>query len=291
VGFTSGEIDGCIKRIEWVSVDYGVYRAATTGSTWRQRLMAACLAGPAVASHRSAAALWDLAGFAPGIIEVTAVRHRRRKPSGVVWHESVRLEERRTGVIDGIPVTDPARTILDLGAVVDLARLLTALDDAVRRRLVSLEGLRHELARWDPRRRGSARVRRAVAARVGEPIPASTLETEFTTLIERFQLPRPCRQWPIRDDDGCLLARVDFAYPAARLVIEIDSLRFHAGPEDWREDLKRQNLVIARGYRVLRFTADDLRRRPDQVNATIRTALSRQDASLDPRHDGERRNM
>jgi predicted transcriptional regulator of viral defense system len=291
IGFTPGEVDGRVKRLEWVSVDRGVYRSAETGESWHQRVEAACLAGPAVASHRAAAALWQLAGFAPELVEVTAVRHRRRTTPGVVWHESVRLDEQTTTIIDGIPVTDATRTLLDLGAVVDLSELLGAIDDAVRRRLVSLDSLGHELARWDPRRRGSARVRRAVAARVGQPAPASVLETEFCALVEAFGLPRPCRQWRIRDDDGRVLARVDFAFPAARVVIEIDGLRFHGGPDDWQDDLKRQNAVMARGYRVLRFTAEDLRRRPDQVNATIRAALSVQDALLDPPGDGGRRNM
>jgi hypothetical protein len=290
VGFTSSEVDGRVRRAEWVSVDHGVYRSAETADSWKQRLMAACLVGPAVASHRAAAALWELVGIPPDVVEVTAVRHRRRKRYDVVWHESVRLEERCVTEIDGIPVTDPTRTILDLGAVVDVTRLLAALDDATRRKLISLDGLRHELERWDPRRRGSARVRRAVAARLGEPVPASELETEFCALVDSYELPHPCRQWPVRADDGLVLARVDFAYPAARLVIEIDGLRFHGGPDDWRADLKRQNVVMSRGYRVLRFTADDIRSRPDQVNATIRTALAPQDASVDPPHDGERRN-
>jgi len=291
VGFSTGEIDGRIKRREWVAIDHGIYRSAQTPPSWRARVTAACLAGPAVASHRSAAALWGFPGFDEDIVEVTALRHRRRKAPGVVWHESVRLEAAATTVVDGIPLTRPTRTILDLGAVVEVTDVVRALDDAVRRKLLTVDGLRRELARWDTRRRGSARVREAAAMRSSDPVPASVLESEFQALIDAFELPRPCRQWPLRDEHGNVIARVDFAYPAARLVIEIDSLRFHAGPDDWRDDLRRQNLVMARGLRVLRFTADDLRRRPDQVDATIRAALGPpRDASLDPPPDGERRN-
>ena len=121
-------------------------------------------------------------------------------------------------------------------------------------------------------------MRLAIGQRTGDAVPASILESDFASLVEAFGLPRPCRQWPVRDEGGRVLARVDFAYPAARLVIEIDSLRHHAGPQDWRDDLQRQNVVMARGLRVLRFTAGDLRLRPDQVNATIRTALQAPDA-------------
>ncbi len=56
-GFTPGEVDGRVNRQAWIGVDYAVYRAAETPTSWHQRLMAACLGGPAVASHRSAAAL------------------------------------------------------------------------------------------------------------------------------------------------------------------------------------------------------------------------------------------
>ena len=286
-GYALGQIDHRVQTNEWVAVDHGVYRAAQTPTSWLQRLMAACLAGPAVASHRAAAELWGFPGYATGLIEVTAVRHKRRKPSDVVWHETVRLDERQATVLEGVPVTRPGRTIIDLGAVVDVTTLLHALDDALRRRLTSLQALEAELQRWGDRRRGSGRVRRAIALRVGQPIPESILESEFEELVRREGLPIPSRQWTVRGPDGTVIARVDFAYPVARLAIEIDGARYH----DDRRDLDRQNAIESLGWRVQRFTARHIRYRPTDVAVMIMSALHHSPASLDAVFQGERRNM
>jgi very-short-patch-repair endonuclease len=286
-GYALGQIDHRVQTGEWIAVDHGVYRASATPASWLQRLMAACLAGPAVVSHRAAAELWGFPGSATGLVEVTAVRHKRRKSTDVVWHETVRLDERQATVLEGVPVTRPLRTIIDLGAVVDERALLLALDDVLRRRLSSLAELEAELELWGERRRGSGRVRRAIKLRVGEPVPESVLETEFEELVRREGLPTPSRQWALRRPDGTVLARVDFAYPAARLAIEIDGQRYH----DVQHDVDRQNAIEGTGWRVQRFTARHIRHRPRDVAISIMTALHHSPASLDAVFQGERRNM
>jgi very-short-patch-repair endonuclease len=290
-GFTDGEIDGRVQRRAWVAVDYGVYRAAETPGSWHQRLLAACLAGPAVASHRSAAALWKLTDFPAGVIEVTAVRHRRRWKGDVVWHESVRLDERDITNIENVPLTNATRTILDLGAVVEERELIRALDDAVRRRLTSVPRLQIELERWGTRRRGSGTLRRALARRVDGVVPESALETAFDELVEQYNLPRPSRQWVVRDAFGQFVARVDFAYPAARLAIELQSVQHHFALEARLRDMERENGLAAVNWRMLQFTAHDLRRRPEVVRAKILAALQSAHALLDHSHEGDLRNQ
>src|SRR5262249_47987129 len=140
-GFSPGSIDKRVSLRLWIAIDHGVYRVAEAPGSWRQRLLAACLAGPAVASHRAAAALWRFPTFGEAEIEVTALRHRRRTADDVIWHESVRLDDRHVTEADFIPITRPVRTLLDLGAVVDASRLLLAFDDAVRRNLASRPAL------------------------------------------------------------------------------------------------------------------------------------------------------
>jgi hypothetical protein len=117
VGFTRGMIDYRLKTGKWAIADSRVYRSASTPPGWEQRLMAACLAGPAVASHRAAAVLWRFPVTSEGIIEVTALRHRRRRASDVVWHESYHLGGHEMTVVASIPITKPNRTLLDLGVV------------------------------------------------------------------------------------------------------------------------------------------------------------------------------
>jgi very-short-patch-repair endonuclease len=289
-GLTLGAIEGRVRWGQWVSVDHGVYRVAETPTSWSQRLLAACLAGSAVASHRSAAALWGFPDCNEREVEVTSVRHRRRKNSEVIWHESVRLGAREVTAIDGIPVTTPSRTIIDLGAVLGEGEVVRALDDAVRRKLTSVAALERDLERWGNRRRGSGKVRRAAARRRSGPVPESPLESEFEELVHRSGLPTPTRQWTVRDRDGDFVARVDFAYPAARLAIEIQSLRFHAGPDEWRAWMERDSALVALHWRVLHVTARDIRARPDHLLRRILQALDHGPASLTREYAGGGRN-
>jgi predicted transcriptional regulator of viral defense system len=164
-GMTRSSIDWRIAKGNWCAVDQGVYRAAATPASRRQRLLAACLAGPAVASHRAAAALWGFPGFEEAPIEVSAMRHFRRHAADVVWHESRHLGERSVTAVDGIPITRAARTIVDLGYVVDEATVVSALDDALRRALVTVSSVEETLERIGPRRLGSGVVRAALRRR------------------------------------------------------------------------------------------------------------------------------
>ncbi|HEU5302574.1 MAG TPA: type IV toxin-antitoxin system AbiEi family antitoxin domain-containing protein [Acidimicrobiia bacterium] len=281
-GFTPGGIDSRTRRGLWISVDHGVYRTADSATSWHQRLVAACLVGPAVASHRSAARLWGFDDAIGDLVEVTALRHRRRKADGVIWHESLRLVPQDITILEDVPVTGATRTILDLGVVLDESAVLAVLDDAIRRSLTTAQTVLAELERFGDRRRGSGVVRRAARRRIDGPTPESPIETLFDALVADHGLPGPVRQWLVRDNGGRVIARVDFAYPNERLVIEIDGARFHATGTAWQDDLSRQNSLVALGLRVLRFTARDLRRSPDRVAETVRSALQLGRASLTP---------
>jgi very-short-patch-repair endonuclease len=68
----------------------------------------------------------------------------------------------------------------------------------------------------------------------------------------------PVPQYEVRDDDGGLIARVDFAYPEVRLAIEVDGYAHHSSRKQWESDLARQNRLIAAGWRVLRFSSRDV---------------------------------
>jgi hypothetical protein len=204
---------------------------------------------------------------------VTALRHRRRHAPGVVWHESRWLDQRDCAAVNGIPVTKPTRTIIDLGVVCEVDAVTAALDDALRRNMTSVARVQHELDAFGPGRLGSDVAQRALdRRRPGDRLPESVLESAFDALVHRFGLPIPVRQHEIRDTSGALVARVDFAYLDARLAIEIDSVRFHAGVA-WQEDLRRQNAVGTQKWRMLRFTHDDLQQRPADVAATILESL------------------
>jgi very-short-patch-repair endonuclease len=272
-GFTKRTIYGRISTNRWERLHAGVYRLNGAPSSWRQQLFAACLAlgRGAVASHRAAAALWHLAGYDPGILEVSVPRGRRPRERGVLVHQVVLLPVDVTAV-EVIPITTPARTLLDLAAVSPADAVEDALDDALRRGLVKLPRLRWRAEELGPRS-GAKVIRRLLDARtatVGSP--QSVLETRLLRLLRRAGLPTPECQHEIRDH-GRLIAVVDFAYTEERLAIEADGYRWHSGRARWQHDLARRNELTKLGWRVIHVTAHDIVRRPDSTVQTVAAAL------------------
>src|SRR4051794_39294904 len=153
--------------------------------------MAATLAGAdgAVLSHRSAAALWRMRDTTRRA-EVTVVRHRGPRP-GVQFHQAV-LKSDEIAVVEGIPVTTPARTLLDLATVLTDQHLEAAFQEAEVRRLTSPTSLDALLERY-PGRRGTAVLRRILEhhRKIAHPIPTSVLERRFLALLDAHGLPRP----------------------------------------------------------------------------------------------------
>jgi very-short-patch-repair endonuclease len=268
-GFSSSAISR--RRISglWEGVDHIVYRLAGTPSSWKQQLMAACLAGPAVASHRAAAILWEFPGMPADIIEVTALRHQRRRASHVTWHESRHLTKRDVTEVDRVPVTRPVRTFLDLGVVLNSNQLEEVLDNGLRRNLLDIAAIWRRVDELGDLRPGSKRVRGVLGFRVAGDRPAeSVLETRFRHLVRGAGLPMPTPQFEIRVNGST--ARVDFAYPEFRLAIELDGAAYHSSSRARGRDRLRENQLVALGWRVLRFTWEDVRDQPAAVLNAMR---------------------
>jgi very-short-patch-repair endonuclease len=269
-GFTASAIRKRIARRVWVVIDHHVYRAAATPKSWHQRLIAACLGGPAVASHRAAAQLWNFPGMPAEIIEVTALRHRRRKPTEVIWHESYHLTERDVTEIEGIPCTRPVRTFLDLGVVLSPDQLEAVLNEGLRRNLLSVAVIGRRLEELGSLRRGTAVVRAVLDRQIqGRRAPESVLETRFLQLVRSAGLPEPVAQFQVWSG-GRTIARLDFAYPRHRIGIELDGAAYHSGADARKHDRQRDNKLGIMGWRVLRFDWDDVTRTPDDVLAIMR---------------------
>jgi REase_MTES_1575 len=269
-GFTPNTIKKRLHRGVWALVDHNVYRMSATPRNWNQRLVAACLAGPAVASHRSAGIIWRFPDMPNEIVEVTALRHRRRRASDVIWHESWHLTERDINEIEGIPCTRPVRTFLDLGVVLSTDELETVLNDGIRRNLLSVSAIGRRLEELGPLRPGTRVVQAVVSRhRTGRRAPESVLETRFLQLVRSAGLPEPVPQFEIGLGGGAA-ARVDFAYPERRVAIELDGAAYHSGEVAERRDRRRDNRLGAMGWRVLRFGWNDVTRSPDYVLGMMR---------------------
>lgn len=273
---TEGVSDSAVDR--WVAngilvpVFPRVYRHAAVPESWEQRLLAACLCGGegTLASHRSAGALWSLDKCERGLIEV--LTGRRLRSSGLRCTRTKEIPRCDRSRVQGIPATSVERTLIDLAGDLGADGLEIALDSALRQRLTSLARLKWRLDKCPANKKGLATIKELLAQR--SPKAAATesaLEARFLQLVRRSKLPSPGQQYRVMDGHH-FIARLDFAYPNAKLAVEIDGYRWHAGNHAWNRDRNRNNELARLGWTVLRFTATDLED-PRRVIAQIRGLL------------------
>lgn len=283
LGLSRHQIDHGVDAGRFERLGGGVYRAAGAAPSWSQKLTAAVLSGgpDAVASHRSAAHLWELDGSRAGIVEVTVPRHRRpMHRDGVRVHESTDLVLAAPSVRGRIPVTGLVRTLIDLADVVPRERLGQAVDDAIRRRLTDWDEIAAIRSRHARRgRNGTGKMRDLLEERYGSTIPDSHFGRLAADLLVDSGLPEPEIEYDIHAADGRWLARVDLAYPAALLAVELDSVRYHLNERAFEADPVRQNRVVIEGWTFLRYTWKAYSRRPQVICAEVSAALAR--AGLD----------
>ncbi len=214
--------------------------------------MAATLAADGVLSHRSAGALWVIRQW-QGRIEVTTPRTRAKRP-GLLLHRAVLAPDEIT-THHGIPVTTPARTLLDLASILQRHQLQQAINEAERLRLPGP----HDLTQRYPTKRGT-RALRTLAP------PAHTkqdLEARFHTFLNDRRFPRPQTNVLAEGKE------VDFAWPDRRLIIELDSWEYHRTRQAFEDDRRTDRKLKAAGWTVIRVTWRDLDD-PDALEAELR---------------------
>jgi very-short-patch-repair endonuclease len=236
------------------------------------RSMAAVLAsGPgAVLSHASAALLWEIWDGQIASIDVTAPNRRGRAPSGIVAHRDSRLSAADRTVVQGIPCTTVARTLIDFAAGATEDQLRGALGEAEQRRLIR-HPVAREAIRRNRRRRGTARFR-VVLDEVHPDTrrTRSELERSFLRLCLEEGLPRPQVNVKLLTDSEKPL-EVDFLWREAGLVLEADSRRFHATDRAFLVDHEREQRLQLAGWRVTHCTWEQAEQTPRALAATIRS--------------------
>jgi hypothetical protein len=249
-------------------VHRGVYAVGHTVLTVNGRRMAAVLAaGPgAVLSHASAAALWDIRPTSATRIDIS-VRSAggRAKRPGLRIHRTPTLQTDEITAHQGIRVTSPARTLLDLASSLPRRALERALDEAEIRELYDRRAL-EAVALAHAGERGARALAEALA-QDGDPVLTdSELEEIMLGLCDEQQLERPTpRAWVAG-------LRVDFLFAASRLVVETDGYRYHRTRRAFERDRERDAILARAGYRTLRFTHRQLTREPALVAETIRSS-------------------
>jgi predicted transcriptional regulator of viral defense system len=268
-GFDGGAIRVRVARGQLHPLLRGVYAVGHAALTPTAAFAAAVLAcGPgAVLSHRAATAHLGLLAWDEREPEVTVPRSGGRGIVGIRVHRN-RLDPRDIWTRDGIRVTCPARTILDVAATMPAKQLRRMARQAQAEQRVNVRQLVDILERH-PRRRGAAKLRRVIA---DGPAPTrSDHEDLVLDLIDRADLARPELNPKLHLDGRDIFP--DTLWRDERLVIECDGRRWHDDPLTRQNDADKQAILEAHGYRVLRITWQQVVDHPAQTLARIRAAL------------------
>jgi hypothetical protein len=241
----------------------GVYSLGHAELSREARWIAAVYAaGPGAAlGLLSATAHLDLRRYAPHIPQV--VVPRRHKPiEGIELHACRRLDPLDVTVYRGIPVTTVARTLVDLTDFATTEELANLIHEAAFRKRFNLAATRAAMRRANGRH-NLDRLEAAIEAHLaGSAGTMSRNETAFLALLEHHGIPKPIANTHV------LGHRVDCLWPDHRLVVEVDGPG-HSRPRTRREDQRRDRELIAAGYRVLRFTDQQIELRPADVVAAL----------------------
>lgn len=281
-GATPKMIRGRVELGLWLPVHRGVFRIGGAPAALHTRVMAACLATSATAACRTAALLWGMPAPEPSGVEVVVAHGTRRTRNGITVYQATTLMHHDVVRLHEIPVTSPARTLIDVAGVLSEPQLEYALDDALARGLVKLARVEHRLDQQSlAGHRGAGTLRRLVAAYApATAASGSHLAQSFLRLFRRLGLPEPVPEMPVLLLDGRVI-HVDFGYPAERVAVEIQSRRWHTGRRKTEEDLGRENELELAGFRLVHLVERD-RRRPEYVERVMLGALEARSRGFEP---------
>jgi very-short-patch-repair endonuclease len=247
----------------------GVYAVGHANPPLEGRFLAAVKAcGPgAVLSHFSAAALLGFVRWDDRYPEVTVRGPATRVHAGIRVHRSGALDPQDVARHDGIAVTAPARTLLDLASTVDYLALRRAVRQAQSLGRVDIRHLVEVLRRLGPRR-GSRNLARVVAT--GPAPTRSMLEDAVLDLVLSGGLAHPAVNAPLVVGGRRVVP--DFRWPRERLVVEADGAAWHDHKLAREDDAERQALLEAHGERVVRVTWHQAITRRAETLARLRAA-------------------
>jgi hypothetical protein len=267
LGFSAGEIEHRIGRARLHVVIRGVYAVGWPQPTQKRRWMAAVLAcgDQAMLSHHSAAALWQIGTERPNVVDVSVRRRCELRRPGLRVRGRPTLAPEDIGSCEGIPVTAPTRTLVDLATELDPISVERAVNEADKRDLIDPETLRARLNGYagEP----GVRLLRTLLDKRTFRLSDSKLEIVFRPIAESAGLPPPLtKQWL----NGF---EVDFYWPDLGLVIETDGLRYHRTPAAQARDAQRDRAHAIAGMTPLRFTHYEIQHEPSLVRTELARAV------------------
>jgi very-short-patch-repair endonuclease len=222
--------------------------------------------GRGILSHRSAAAVWGLFPASSDEVTVTVTGNGAHSCPGLRVHRVKTFDPRHLRTRHGLPLSSPARTMIDLASEEADAELEEALAVARQRRLASDAEIRAAIE-GTPGRRGLARLRRLLATGHASGFTRSKAERRMRALLRAAELPQPQANVP-------MLGHVaDFVWPEHKLIVEVDGYLFHSDRRAFERDRRRDQMFAAAGYTVVRVTWAQLCQEPLAVVARVAQAV------------------
>jgi very-short-patch-repair endonuclease len=251
-------------------VHRGVYLVGHATLVPGARALSAVLACGArvYVSHTSAAALWGLVGEEPRDVELTVPGRNCRSRAGIVVHKTRALHPRDRTTRFGIPITAPARTLIDHAATADYEEAERAIAEAFALRLLTEPQLRAACDRA-PHRAGVALVRAILGQPAGPRRTRSGGERAMLRLIRAAGLPAPLTNHPVEGFNA------DFFWPEVGLIVEVDGGDFHRPRPAFERDHRRDIVHTDAGHEVLRVSGQHLDQEPVYIAAVIVRAYER----------------
>jgi len=264
LGLSANQIEHRLRRGSLIAVFRGIYAVGHLPTTWHDRALGALLAcGPeALLGHSAASYIWAILTKAPKVLELTLPTDRR--PRGLRIHVCRTLTPADSAVRDGLPVTSPALTLLQMAPRLEPKRLKRAVNDLRIQHLLTLEELADIVSRF-PRHAGARRLRPLTEQ---DPGPTrSQLEDAFVNLIARYGLPQPKLNVKVAGYE------VDAYFEDEGLIVELDGYTFHRTKDSFESDRARDARILATGIPTMRITYDRLTKRPQIEARLLKQAL------------------
>ncbi|MBA2505644.1 MAG: DUF559 domain-containing protein [Thermoleophilaceae bacterium] len=261
-------VENAVSSGRLYRIHRGVFAVGHRKLTWDGWCMAGVLAcGPgALLSHRPAGAQWEVARYAGNRIEVSVAGGGRRPRPGIVLHQPRALAPQDRAEIDGIPVTSLARTFLDLAATFVPRRLQRAMEEGEHRQLLDLRAIEDVIVR-NQNHPGRAQLSSIAAVSAPLHLTRSEVERAFIELCYRYGIPEPAMNLSVEGYE------VDAHWTEQRLIVEIDTVAFHASRAAFERDRERDAALTLAGWRVIRITDTRIAREPETVAALVRGLL------------------
>lgn len=266
-----------IESGEYIRVHRDVVSLAGWSVGARTPLWIATLAIPdAVVARWSASELLGLPIRRPDddCARVVIPKSRTNRIPGVRVHETRLLRPSDSTMIEGLCVTTPARTLVDLASETREQRYFDNVDRCVAHRHLEISDLAatyQSLTRQG--RPGRLLIEGYLSSRLeSAPVSSSELEYLFDEIIRSSGLSKPVPQFrPPWYDGGRGI--VDRAWPAARLIVELDGRSFHDTMRAKRDDLRRDRMAVRNGWSCVRYGYLEVTRGPREMVDEIRDIL------------------